>query len=148
MVMLLNQTITGALANQVGNVLQIRGGPGSAQLPDGLVFQATFTYGSGGTSVNAWLQTSIDGELTWCDAVSFTQFATASARLIGSVTSTTALAMAAATDGTLAAGTVNAGLIGPKWRVKWTSVGTYAGGTTLRVDAYTDGLVLAPSSGG
>jgi hypothetical protein len=60
----------------------------------------------------------------------------------------TALALTAATDGTLAAGTITNGLFGPKWRVKWTSVGTYAGGTTLRIDGYTDGLVLAPSSGG
>jgi hypothetical protein len=38
--------------------------------------------------------------------------------------------------------------VGVGVEVKWTSVGTYAGGTTLRIDGYTDGLVLAPSSGG
>ena len=34
-----------------------------------LGFQLNFSYGSGGTSVNAWLQTSLDGGTTWCDAV-------------------------------------------------------------------------------
>jgi hypothetical protein len=39
------------------------------------------------------------------------------------------------TDGSLTANTALAqGIMGNKWRVKYTTVGTYAGGTTLNVD--------------
>lgn len=139
--------ITTAVAGAVGQVVQLRGGPGSGQVPNNLAFQWTFTYGSGGTTVNAWLQTSLDGGGTWCDVASPAQFATTSARVAGSVISAISFAQTAATDGTLAAGTLNNGLFGPLWRVKYTSVGTYAG-TTLRLDGYSDGIVLAPVSGG
>lgn len=146
--MLLNQVITTAAAGAVGSVYQTRSGPGSAQLPSGLICQANFTYGSGGTTVDAWLQTSLDGGTNWCDVAHFTQFATASSRLVCNVQSSVALAIGAATDGTLAAGSINNGLFGPLWRIKYTSVGTYAGNTTLRIDVFTDGLVLSPISGG
>jgi hypothetical protein len=39
-----------------------------------------------------------------------------------------------ATDGTLAANTAKDGLLGAWWRVKYTTVGVYAGGTTLTID--------------
>ena len=39
------------------------------------------------------------------------------------------------TDGALTPNTVKDGVIGPLWRVKYTTAGTYAGGTRLRVDA-------------
>src|SRR5262249_13003138 len=144
MAMLLNQVITAAGAGQVGNIYQIRGGPGSAQLPDVMQLQATLTYGSGGTSVDVWVQTSMDGGTTWCDVVHFAQFTTASARYIAAVQSSAGLAPVAPTDGTLAAGSVNAGVFGSLWRIKWTSVGTCAGNTTLRIDGYSDGLVPFP----
>ena len=32
----------------------------------------------------------------------------------------------------------NAGLFGARWRVKYTTVGTYAGGTRLEIDVYTE----------
>jgi hypothetical protein len=57
MAMIINQIITTAQAGAVGLVYQTRSGPGSSQLPSGLICQATFTYGSGGTTVDAWLQT-------------------------------------------------------------------------------------------
>src|SRR5262245_44910645 len=104
--------------------------------------QAAFTFGSGAaTTLNAYLQTSFDGGTNWCDVVSFTQFAVASARVGASVIQG-AVAPVALTDGTLAAGTANA-LFGPWWRVKYVVVGTYTA-TTLRVDAYSNvGIVPA-----
>jgi hypothetical protein len=43
-------------------------------------------------------------------------------------------------DGTLAANTSKDGLIGPIWRVKYTIAGNYADGTTLRIDAFAQGI--------
>jgi hypothetical protein len=46
----------------------------------------------------------------------------------------------ACTDGTLAANTAKDGVLGALWRVKYTTVGTYAGGTTLNVDITTNAV--------
>jgi hypothetical protein len=97
-----------------------------------LGFQLNFSYGSGGTSVNAWLQTSLDGGTTWCDTVALGQLTTASARVVGSLISSASYALTAATDGALTAGTLNNGLFGPLWRVKYTSIGTYADYTIVQ----------------
>jgi hypothetical protein len=107
--------------------------------------QETFTYGSGGTSVDVYVQTSFDGGLTWCDVIHFAQLTTANARFLASVAETAiGAAPIAATDGTLTVNTMNAGLFGSWWRTKYTVVGTYATNTTLRVDAFTNvGLVPA-----
>lgn len=107
--------------------------------------QANFTWGSGGTTVNAYLQTSFDSGTTWCDAISFTQFALASARMAASLVLVSSVS-AAATDGTLVAAT-NANVFGPWWRVKYVVVGTYAGGTTLRVDMFSNSNFNAAGPG-
>ena len=44
------------------------------------------------------------------------------------------------TDGTLTANTSVNSFFGNLWRVKFQSTGTYAGSTTLRVDAIANGL--------
>ena len=130
MTILASLTVTAAQAGVVTTPLQFRDGT-----PESLAFQATFAYGSGGTSVSAWIQTTIDGGVTWTDAANFT-FTNASARSFMALSAlTTANSPLLATDGTLAANTAVGAPIGPEWRVKYTTVGTYAGGTTLRIDA-------------
>jgi hypothetical protein len=102
--------------------------------------QANFVYGSGGTTVDAWLQTSFDGGVTWADIAQF-RFTTASARKAFNLSSLTPVTtQATPTDGTLAANTAVDGLIGSALRVKYASAGTYAGGTTLSVDVSTSRL--------
>jgi hypothetical protein len=96
-----------------------------------LLVQANFTYGSGGTSVAAYIQTSLDQGATWIDVMEF-GFTTANGRLVSSVISAS-VANVAALDGSLSAGTVQNGILGDRVRVKYTSVGTYAGTTTLQV---------------
>lgn len=136
MAALLSAVITAAVTAQVGPVLQIRSPVG---IPTNVGIQVNFAYGSGGTSGTVWVQTSLDGGKTWCDVAAIA-LGLVSARQLANVSSLTPkTTAAAATDGTLAAGTVNDGIVGTQWRTKLTTVGTYAG-TTLEVDLDTSGL--------
>lgn len=120
--------ITTAQAAALGSVLEMR-----APLPYGVGVQGKFTYGSGGTTADAWVQTSFDGGATWTDVANF-HFTTSSARFIFNLSALTPVTTQyAPTDGTLAANTAKDGIIGSMWRVKYTTVGTYAG-TTMEVD--------------
>jgi hypothetical protein len=130
MSMLANLAITGAVTAQMTTALQLVAGP-----CESIALQANFTYGSGGTTVSAWIQTSLDGGATWCDVANFS-FTTASAREVMNLSAlTTATTPQTPTDGSLAASTAPGVPIGSHWRVKYTTTGTYAGGTTLRIDA-------------
>ena len=126
---LVNQAIAGAAS--------IAAVPSSLfSLPDAptsICVHGTFTYGSGGTSVDAYLQTSVDGGATWIDIAQF-HFLLASARFVYNLNSQTAVTTEyTPTDGTLTANTSKDGIVGPLFQVKLASVGTYAG-TTLRID--------------
>jgi hypothetical protein len=97
------------------------------------ILQANFTYGSGGTTVSAWVQTTFDGGNTWVDAANFS-FTTASAIAIFNLSSAAAVvAPVTPTSGTLTANTAVGEMMGRMWRVLLTSTGTYVG-TTLRID--------------
>lgn len=99
-----------------------------------LALQATFTYGSGGTSAKAWVQTSLDGGTTWFDIASFA-FTTSSATRIYNLDTAAVTTIYTPTDATITDNTAKSGILGDKFRVKYTTTGTYAGGTTLRIDA-------------
>lgn len=99
-----------------------------------LVVQAKFLYGAGGTTVDAYVQTSIDGGVTWADIMQF-NFTTAAATKISAIALSTALAaVVAPTDGTLASNLIVSGLFGDRIRLKYVTVGTYTGATSLKVD--------------
>ena len=101
--------------------------------PRSLCVQANFTYGSGGTTLNAYLQTSLDGGVTWIDIAQFS-FATASARFVYNLSSLTPVTTEyTPTDGTLSSNTAKDGILGPLFQVKLASTGTYAG-SNLRID--------------
>ena len=141
---LLNIPITTAITTSVTPNFQLRGTSGSAY-PNSMGIQCNFTYGSGGTTALAWVQTSLDGGTTWQD-VAFCSFATTSVRQVLNVISTTAvIAPVIGSDGgiggtPLTANTAVSGVFGNWWRVKYATTGTYAGGTTLRIDLITNGL--------
>lgn len=127
---LYSATITAAqtLAAAPASLLQL------VDAPTSVCVQANFTYGSGGTTVDAYLQTSIDGGLTWIDIAQF-HFTTASARFLYNLNSQTSVTTEyTPTDGTLAANTAKDGITGPLYQVKIASAGTYAGNTSLRID--------------
>lgn len=126
-------TITAAVTG-----ITVNGGP-IVDLTDIVVasFQATFVYGSAGTSAKFWIQTSFDAGVTWVDIANFA-FTTSSLRAISSVRAATVVAANyTATDATLADNTIKDGLLGDRLRVKYTTTGTYAGSTTIAIDAVT-----------
>lgn len=100
-----------------------------------LLAQARLAWGSGGTSIKAYLQTSLDQGETPLDVACFT-FTTASAvkarNLSGLTPKTTDVPV---TDATLADDTSIDGVLGDRFRVKVVSVGTYAGSTVLSCGA-------------
>lgn len=98
-----------------------------------LAIEAKFVYGSSGTTVKAWVQTSLDGGSNWIDIANFA-FATTSLRTVTTLSSATAAATITPTDGALADNAEVLGILGDIIRVKLTTVGTYAGGTTLDIN--------------
>ncbi len=137
MTTLLNATITTAVTASVTTGTQL--GTIRSRNPQSAVIQGALTYGSGGTTARAWVQTSIDGGVTWIDVADFS-FTTSSARFIYNLSAQTPVTTQyTATDGTLSANTSKDGILGQTWRVKYTTTGTYAGSTTLRIDVIARG---------
>jgi hypothetical protein len=138
MAMLANLTITTAVTAQVTAALQARDSN-----PESVVLQANFTYGSGGTTATAWVQTSFDEGQTWVDIANFA-FTTSSARATYNLSALTPVTTQyTPTDGTLASNTAKDGQVGNLFRVKYSSTGTYAGNTTLRIDAIVRGRLTS-----
>jgi len=76
---------------------------------------------------------------SWIDIANF-HFTTSSAKFVYNLKANTAITTEyTPTDGTLAANTSKDGILGPLFRTKTTTVGIYAGGTTLQVDLYPSG---------
>jgi hypothetical protein len=100
-----------------------------------IAFQCNFTYGSGGTSAKAYVQTTFDDGTTWVDIACFAHTTSSLRRCVNLNGSTSVTTIYTATDGSLTDDTVKDGLIGSQLRVKFTSVGTYAGSTTMVIKA-------------
>jgi len=110
------------------------------ELADRLSFQLTFGAAGGGTSIDTYVQTSLDGGTTWADAIHFPQNTTTAARSVAGLSAVSSgAAPTAATDGTQTVNTINQGVFGQHWRVKYTVVGGYTSGS-LRVDSAGVGL--------
>lgn len=107
------------------------------RLPDGakhISLQANFTYGSGGTTFKAYLQTSFDGGSTWTDIASLAHATTSLRRAVG-LDLEVAAVVTTATDATLTDNTKVDGLCGQLLRIKHVTVGTYAD-STCKFDLY------------
>jgi hypothetical protein len=119
--------ITTAISTTAGRVYQFRNGP-----PRALAVEAKLAYGSGGTSINAYVQTSIDGGTSWCDIANF-RFSTAAGTSLFNLSALTPVTtVVTATDGSIASNTSLDGIIGSHVRVKYATTGTYSA-TTLTV---------------
>ena len=127
-VTLLSETVTTAVSATTTTAVDVDPAMKS------LTLQCNFTYGSGGTSAIYRVQTTIDGT-NWIDIAAF-DHATASLRRVFNLSGRTPVTtIYTALDGTLTADTAKDGLIGTKLRVKRTTVGTYAGDTTVVITA-------------
>lgn len=112
--------------------------------PRNLAVEAQFTYGSGGTTVDAYLQTSFDGGASWVDVCNF-HFTTSTANALYNLSSATPVTtQRTPTNGTISANTSVDGALGPRFQVQVQSTGTYAGGTSLRLDAASVDLPAFP----
>jgi hypothetical protein len=97
--------------------------------------RVNFVYGSGGTSFKVYLQTSLDQGVTWRD-IMCVALTTASAIREANLTDATAVTtLATPTDGTLTDNTAISGILGDRFRWKYTSTGTYGGNTTINLSA-------------
>lgn len=93
--------------------------------------QIRLAYGSGGTSIKAYLQTSLDQETTAID-IACVVFGTASENAALNFSALTPkTTQVTPTDGTLTDDTAIDGILGDRFRLKIVSVGTYAGSTVL-----------------
>lgn len=131
MTMLLNLPITTAIGVTSTTAEQF-----NDARPMSVALQAIFTYGSGGTTANAYVQTSLDSGVTWFDIANFS-FTTSTAKFMYNLSGLTPVTTenATRTDGSMTANTSLDGFIGDLLRVKYSSTGTYGGNTTLRIDA-------------
>ncbi len=101
-----------------------------------LCVQFRLAYGSGGTSVKAYLQTSIDQAVTPID-IACVVFGTSSEVAVLNFSSLTPkLTQVTPTDGALSDDTAVDGILGDSFRIKVVSSGTYAGSTVLSVRAH------------
>ena len=142
MVAILITGITSAVSTVPGSVFQLRAAPSGPEFPTNMCLQGTFAYGSSGTSVSAIVQTSLDGQTTWCDVANFS-FSTSSGRTLFNLNSSTShTTTVGPSNGTLAGNTSVDGIFGNFWRVLLVTQGTYAGNTSIRVDAVGNGLTV------
>ena len=96
-----------------------------------LAAQICLAYGSGGTSIKAYLQTSLDQGATPIDVACFT-FSTSSAVKARNLSALTPkLTDVMPTDGALTDDTSVDGVLGDRFRLKVVSTGIYGGSTVL-----------------
>ena len=100
----------------------------------GITAQAIFTYGSSGTSTKAYLQTSLDGGVTWVDIASWAFTTSSSTKIYNLSARTPKTTQVTPTDGSLTDNTAVDGLIGDRIRTKYVTTGTYADSTSLKID--------------
>lgn len=132
-------TITTALAGVLqtlvsgGTTWNFRTQGSNKNTPRNLTILGKLTYGSGGTTFDAYLQTSFDGGVTWTDVCNFHGTTASFAKYFNINSQGAALSTPAQTDGTITSDTAKDGTLGALLRVKLTTTGTYAGGTTFEL---------------
>lgn len=99
-----------------------------------VTLQANFTYGSGGTSLDATVETSLDQGASWTEIARFS-FTTASVRKVMNVSGADKIEAAYTATAALSGDTAKSGILGDRLRAKITSVGVYAGNTSISLRA-------------
>ena len=97
-----------------------------------LVVEGNLARTSGGTTIDVYVQTSVDGGNNWVDVMNL-HFTTSSLRKVGTVRySLTGGGVITPTDGALGANTVNDGVIGTWVRHKTVVSGSYVGTLSIK----------------
>jgi hypothetical protein len=99
-----------------------------------LAAQLRLAYGSSGTTVKAYLQTSLDQGGTPID-IACVVFGTASEVEVMNFSALTPKGQVVPSDGSLADDTLVDGILGDRFRLKVISTGTYGGSTILTAGA-------------
>ena len=127
---------TSVLVNQVtiaGAETVIGGTIGLDHGTTALAALAKLVVAGGGTTVDVYIQTSLDRGVTWIDIMNLT-FTTATASKVSAVNTAVALAAAGTPgDGALADNSILNGLLGDRIRAKFVVAGTYTGVSHLTV---------------
>lgn len=126
-VALINATLAGAVAADVSAGVFALG-----ERVESVALLAKFVRAGGGTTTQAWVQTSFDGGTTWMDIATFA-FTTTTATRLFNLTAAAVTSIATPTDGSLADNTCVNGFLGDLFRVKLTTVGTYTGASSLTI---------------
>ena len=136
--------ITTAISkHQTGNILKA-----TKTTPSWVQAVLNFTYGSGGTTIDALLQTSYDGGASFLDFIYFAQLTTSSNvqfYLANAPEAIVPTGTAFTTPGTLSAGNANLVAPGSMFQLILTTVGTYAA-SALTISLTAD-VPLALASG-
>lgn len=127
---LLNQTLAAAVTGTTPDGIVVSPNPRI----ESLTLQAVITVAGGGTTAKAWVQTSIDGGVTWMDIANFA-FTTSTATRAYHLTAAAVTSIATPSDATLADNTAVNGFLGEQFRVKLTTTGTYTGASSIKVYA-------------
>lgn len=130
-VTLLAATLAGAVTGDV--TAGIVGAP--FDRVESLVLFANFVRAGGGTTAKAWVQTSFDGGTNWIDIANFA-FTTSTALRLFHLTNAAITSIATPVDGTTADNTAVDGILGPLYRVKLTTTGTYTGASSFTITAH------------
>jgi hypothetical protein len=96
-----------------------------------LCAELRLAYGSGGLTIRAYLQTSLDQETTAIDIACVLFGVASEAAVLNFSALTPKLTQVTPTDGAMADDTAIDGILGDRFRLKVVSTGTYAGSTVL-----------------
>jgi hypothetical protein len=127
---LFSRSLVGIAATEIGPEVAV---PAEGNV---LSLETVFVRAAGGTSVNVYLQTSLDGGATWFD-IANQAFLTTTASKLSAVSRKIAPAAQAGApgDAALAGGTILQGILGDRIRAKIVTAGTYTGASTVDVYA-------------
>jgi hypothetical protein len=101
----------------------------------GVTLQLRLAYGSAGTKIQAYVQTSLDQGTTWIDIACVTFTTAGATRVVNLSAMTPRTTELTPSDGALADDTAIDGVLGDRLRLKVISTGTYGTSTVLSARA-------------
>ena len=97
------------------------------------IIKSAFVRGGGGTTTDVWVQCSADRGATWHDVVNFRFTTSSMVRYVNLSGGTAVTTPAALTDGTMSVNSATDATLTNMFRIKYTTVGSYTGTSTVNV---------------